>query len=135
MGKARAQRLLEKYGPNEKNLNNTCNEVREHQKLMNKASKQARKNTQFVHAIKKLSKTVKKAQVRQRHLTERRLKILGMYPQKTVEEGTIITEGLKKVDKFLGGLEQVNTLPPLEHESTCGLANCGQHPKKDEVHG
>jgi hypothetical protein len=49
---------------------------------------------------------------------------------------TIINHNrLKKVDDFLGGLEQVNTLPPLEHESTCGLANCGQHPKKDEVHG
>jgi len=117
MGKARAQRILEKYGPNEKNLNNTCNEVREHQKLMNKASKQARKNTQFVHAIKKLSKTVKKAQVRQRHLAERRLKILAMYPQKTVEEGTIITEGLKKVDKFLGGLEQVNSLPSKDQNT------------------
>jgi hypothetical protein len=40
-----------------------------------------------------------------------------MYPQKTVEEGTIITEGLKKVDKFLGGLEQVNSLPSKDQNT------------------
>ena len=103
MGKAKLQRIQEKYGSNEKNLNPNNAVEKEIEKANRNALKQQQQQVRVNRKMRKVVKQIRKVTDGAARKARRRIALVTDGSQDKM--CTMLTEGLKKVDDFLNSLE------------------------------
>ena len=120
MGKARLNRILETIGPNEKNLNPNNAVEKEIKKANSKALKQQQQQVRVNRKMRKVVKQIRKVTDGAARKARRRIALVTDGSQDKM--GTMLTEGLKKVDDFLNSLpvSNQNTNKDQKEDSVVG---------------
>jgi len=102
MGKARLNKLNQKYGPNESNLNPNDSIQREVEKANKHALRQQQQQTAVNRKVRKIVKKIRKVTEHAAVRARRRIALVNDGSEDKMS--TMLTEGLKKVDDFLNSL-------------------------------